>query len=64
MSEVQPTTFSSERFGDLQTLHRLCPMYNHDNAGANPSSYSLDIWDIINCLECSFTYIDKAPVYE
>ena len=64
MSEVQPTTFSSERFGDLQVLHRFCPMCGHDNAGANPSPYSLDIWDIVNCSDCSFTYIDKAPIYE
>ena len=64
MPQVEPVSISSERFGDLSVYHRACPMCSHDNVDAQGNAYSEDVWRIVSCSECNFTYIDKAPVYD
>lgn len=64
MLRQEIVSLSSERFGDLQIQERLCPACGTDNAGATPLDYSLDVWHVLQCRDCDFVYIDKAPVYE
>ncbi|HLJ65484.1 MAG TPA: class I SAM-dependent methyltransferase [Stellaceae bacterium] len=47
----------------IKLVHRTCPLCSTENSGAPPSRYSLPPWNIRECVECGFVYIDSAPEY-
>lgn len=58
------TQIVSERFGELKIVNRNCPSCGCDSHHSKSTGYGLDIWDIVTCCACGFTYMDKAPAYE
>ncbi len=43
---------------------RPCPACDRDNADEPPSRYSRDDWQIKDCPDCDFVYLENPPAYE
>lgn len=49
--------------GPIRVQRRVCPQCGRDNQGV-PPRHSRAPWDVVACQDCSFVYLDKAPVYD
>ncbi|MGR3983803.1 MAG: class I SAM-dependent methyltransferase [Gammaproteobacteria bacterium] len=54
-------TLHSKLLGPVEVQARACPLCAQPAARGGP--YSEDIWSVVDCPQCAFVYIDKAPVY-
>lgn len=43
--------------------HRLCPACGTDNKSTARLPYSQDSWDLKQCRQCQFVYLENAPAY-
>ena len=49
---------------NVKFLLRYCPLCGADNRARAPGFYSLDHWDVKQCADCRFTYLENVPPYE
>jgi SAM-dependent methyltransferase len=67
MNDVSPAQNSDEfydtgRFGVVRVVARACPLCGCADATARPG-YGEGIWRLVECRDCGFAYLDRAPDY-
>lgn len=55
---------NSANLGSVEVMIRDCPMCGQNNDEQPALATSFDVWEIKECGDCAFVYIDKAPDYE
>ena len=59
----QTLKVQSKNLGEVEVLHRDCPMCGRNNDDRPNLDYSYDVWSVKECADCGFVYIDKGPDY-
>lgn len=62
MSETA-ATWTSDIFGDVSVIVRACPRCDRDNAETGLERYGRDIWRVVDCGGCGFSYLGRCPDY-
>jgi SAM-dependent methyltransferase len=54
--------YDTGRFGVVRVVARACPLCEAE-AGVPRSGYGEGIWRLVECADCGFAYLDRAPDY-
>jgi len=49
--------------GAIRVQRRVCPQCGTDNA-ARPARHEREPWEVKDCSDCGFVYLERAPVYD
>ncbi len=63
MNQSNTFTVQSSNLGEVQVVHRDCPLCGRNNDDAPDHALSFDVWKIKQCVDCNFVYIDRGPDY-
>ncbi|HIF10303.1 MAG TPA: class I SAM-dependent methyltransferase [Sneathiellales bacterium] len=56
-------SWQSEAFGDISVHVRGCPLCGGVTPETGKERYCRDIWRVVDCRDCGFVYLGKAPDY-